>query len=619
MVMDSPQAPGSSEGGLGAEASQPTDARKPEDQPRKRKRDMGRNEYLCGLRKRAVRPELTNQVSRAQANQSAGKRDRNSNTKRRRQAQGDAGKPTYAVEFSKEEIEAQERRPKKKHAVMIGYSGTGYKGMQLNDREKTIEGDLFGAMVAAGAISKANADDPKKSSWVRCARTDKGVHAAGNILSMNLIAEDDMVPKINEKLPPQIRVFGIQRTNRSFNAYHFVDSRVYEYLIPTHCFLPPHPGTFLGKTLPKIADEQGESQGFEERQAEVAPFWRDVESGRINAALLEMDQSLKTEALHAIFEGRDSTDQESPNNNDEESQSQVDAVPGSIGEPKATSKSSTVVEAADRGVGEPSNSAPEGPEASTPIRTAVKVVKAAYYSAMLSYRMDSARLDRVRSVLRMFDGTHNYHNYTIRKSPKESSASRHMRSVTCGEPFIRNDIEWLSIRIHGQSFMMHQIRKMVSMVALIIRCGTNPNVLQDTLSPKHRIAIPKAPGVGLLLERPVFDAYNKRMQGDKQNERNAIGFERFERDMTNFKQTEIYDRIFAEEPSQAFHQFFLALDTLRSPDLLYLSSEGIGGIKRKVEGATAEIAEGQRPMGTALALVDSEGEDAAANAEECEG
>lgn len=39
--------------------------------------------------------------------------------------------PIYATEFSKEEIDNEERRPKKKVAVMIGYSGTGYYGMQL--------------------------------------------------------------------------------------------------------------------------------------------------------------------------------------------------------------------------------------------------------------------------------------------------------------------------------------------------------------------------------------------------------------------------------------------------------------------------------------------------------
>ena len=30
--------------------------------------------------------------------------------------------------FPAEEIEAEERRPKRKVAVMIGYSGTGYRG-----------------------------------------------------------------------------------------------------------------------------------------------------------------------------------------------------------------------------------------------------------------------------------------------------------------------------------------------------------------------------------------------------------------------------------------------------------------------------------------------------------
>lgn len=62
------------------------------------------------------------------------------------------------------EGEKEERRPKKKVAVLIGYCGTGYRGMQLNPPQKSIEGDLFEAFIQAGAISKANSDDPKKVS-----------------------------------------------------------------------------------------------------------------------------------------------------------------------------------------------------------------------------------------------------------------------------------------------------------------------------------------------------------------------------------------------------------------------------------------------------------------------
>lgn len=61
------------------------------------------------------------------------KRARNDeqNAKRRRLDGKEGDLPVYAVKFSKEEIEAQEKKPKRKVAVMIGYSGTGYKGLQL--------------------------------------------------------------------------------------------------------------------------------------------------------------------------------------------------------------------------------------------------------------------------------------------------------------------------------------------------------------------------------------------------------------------------------------------------------------------------------------------------------
>lgn len=120
---------------------------------RRKNRDMGRAEYAHKKRERS---------------------ERQAENKRRKIENGEeVTAPIYATQFSKEEIANEERRPKKKVAVLMGYSGTGYFGMQLNENQKTIEGDLFAAMVAAGAISKANAEDPKKSSFVRCAGQTK--------------------------------------------------------------------------------------------------------------------------------------------------------------------------------------------------------------------------------------------------------------------------------------------------------------------------------------------------------------------------------------------------------------------------------------------------------------
>lgn len=58
------------------------------------------------------------------------RRSRNEAEKAKRDAQG--LKPTHLpTGFAQDEIDAEDRRPKRKVAVMIGYSGTGYKGMQM--------------------------------------------------------------------------------------------------------------------------------------------------------------------------------------------------------------------------------------------------------------------------------------------------------------------------------------------------------------------------------------------------------------------------------------------------------------------------------------------------------
>ena len=81
---------------------------------------------------------------------------------------------------------------------------------------------LFDALVHVGAVSSDNADDPTKVSLGRAARTDAGVHAAGNLVSLKLITQipgvPDVVGAVNESLPPEIRVWGITRVQNSFNA-----------------------------------------------------------------------------------------------------------------------------------------------------------------------------------------------------------------------------------------------------------------------------------------------------------------------------------------------------------------------------------------------------------------
>ncbi|KFX98853.1 hypothetical protein V497_01752 [Pseudogymnoascus sp. VKM F-4516 (FW-969)] len=492
--------------------------------------------------------------------------------------------------FSKEEIAAEERRPKRKVAVLIGYAGSGYKGMQINTVEKTIEGDLFAAFVTAGAISKANADDPKKSSLVRCARTDKGVHAAGNVISLKLIIDEEgIVEKINAALPAQIRVWGIERTNASFSCYQTCDSRWYEYLIPTHSFLPPHPQSYLAKKLVDSATTEGNLESYNARQEEVAGFWAETEEKYIKPILEKLDPALRASVMAAIH-----TEDVVENPDEEKNTSEETATPALNDESKdAQVKESTTADSTSDAKISPettedkkdlptATAAPEekkAPKPLTPLEAAIKEVKAAYIKAKKAYRISEIRRERVQDALKAYLGTRNFHNYTIQKSFKEDSAKRVIRSFTVNpEPVYVNDTEWLSLKVHGQSFMMHQIRKMVAMAALVVRCGTPIERIHESYT-NHKISIPKAPGLGLLLERPVFDSYNKRAVEDLQREK--IDFTKYEAQINEFKQREIYERIYREEEKEnQFHTFFHHIDHYRSEYFLWVTSTGLSAAKQ---------------------------------------
>ena len=473
-----------------------------------------------------------------------------------------------------------------------------------NHHGKTIEGDLFKAFVDAGAISKANADDPKKSSLIRCARTDKGVHAAGNVISLKLIVEDpDIVAKINEHLSPQIRVWGIERTNGGFSCYQHCDSRSYQYLIPSHCFLPPHPKSFLAKQMVELADEASDLEGYQARQKEVEDVWSQLEEEHIRPVIEEIDPSIRDEVLRAfheheinlaavtctnIAEDRKPDISDVSNQQKENSEEEVIGVTESKERPDSAAKISldSNVETSTVDTIEISE---ERPRELTPAEKGLRLLKAAYIKAKNSYRIHPARIARIRSYLTRYIGTHPFHHYTVGKTFRSPSALRVIKAFSVDpQPIIINDTEWLSLKVWGQSFMMHQIRKMVSMVALLVRCGCHEGRIQDSYM-EDRLIIPKAPSLGLLLEYPVFEFYNERLEGFGYNK---IDFGRYEEEMEEFKQREIYERIFREEEKDhTFHSFFTGLDNTQSSQLLYLSSVGLEAAKKKFEKDTLMEAE----------------------------
>lgn len=517
--------------------------------------------------------------------------------------------------------------------------------MQLAPDQKTIEGDLFKAFVAAGAISKANADDPKKSSFVRCARTDKGVHAAGNIISLKLIVEDeDIVKKINDALTPQIRIWGFQRTNNSFSSYQLCDSRIYEYLIPTHSFLPPHPRSFLGKKCREWAEKKGELEEWKKRQEEVQGYWEKVDEEDVKPILEEYPEDVrdvleKALWLTAEYEANKQGDPESKQVNQminkdqqpagehmEKPQEATDAVreestsiveqtshPRQVREQihsaadlgkvpsdvdsvvKLDGQAAAIEENSDHGDGGAPVTTTPGKDSTTlhdpndprssmtkeeriarrkMIDDGVKRLRAAYVAAKRKYRIPEARKQRLQDVLNLYIGTHNFWNFTVQKTFRDPSAKRVIKTFKVNfDPILIDGTEWLSLKVHGQSFMMHQIRKMVGMAALIVRCGSDPQRLVEAYGASN-FSIPKAPSLGLLLERPVFDSYNKRAKSELN--KGPISFDEYTTEMDAFKQKFIYERMYHdEERENVFGNFFNHVDNFPSNTFLFVTSGGL--------------------------------------------
>ena len=97
---------------------------------------------------------------------------------------------------------SEKRLPKRKVALVFGYNGGGYAGLQIQtgSDKRTIEAEVADAILKAGGMLEANRQQLSKLNWQRCARTDKGVHAATNVLSLNLITQPDGLLQVRATL-----------------------------------------------------------------------------------------------------------------------------------------------------------------------------------------------------------------------------------------------------------------------------------------------------------------------------------------------------------------------------------------------------------------------------------
>ncbi|KAI0563810.1 Mevalonate kinase [Gracilaria domingensis] len=324
------------------------------------------------------------------------------------------GRLTETDTLDRENLDANRIR-KRKYAVFLGYNGERYYGMQINPGVVTIEQVLLAGFHKAGLVSDENKDSPGKVQWMRAARTDKGVSAIVQCVSLKLelplkrMYDQSVVDSINYHLPEDIQVYGLLRPTGGFNARSNCHRRRYEYIFPVR--------------------------------------------------LLGGKNGVETEL------------------NDGE------------GDPRAA---------------------------------------------------------RLTSILKRFEGTHCFANFTEGLTGSEDASKRYMIKLQCSQPFKppNSGIYYVSVEIFGQSFLLHQIRKMVGLSIYVYLGHAPEEAISVALCPNVKFHTPMAPALGLLLENLVYDNYNKRFKHILER---PISSDAFEEARLQFKTHQVYRRIAEKE------------------------------------------------------------------------
>ena len=87
--------------------------------------------------------------------------------------------------------------------------------------------------------------------------------------------------------------------------------------------------------------------------------------------------------------------------------------------------------------------------------------------------------ERFNRILGHYVGTHNFHNFTTRIKAEDPSAQRFIVSFDANTIVTVEGLEFVKCEVVGQSFMLHQIRKMIGLAVAIMR-NTAPESLLET-------------------------------------------------------------------------------------------------------------------------------------------
>jgi tRNA pseudouridine38-40 synthase len=297
---------------------------------------------------------------------------------------------------------------RKKYAFLFSYTGTNFSGVQIQPGDVvTIESCFLKALQSMKLINtlKANAID-----LGRACRTDRGVHAIRNIVTISIMGSlldqfgtiDEIVEKINTEM---------EKTKAQISGKNVV---------------PPRRNVTL--------------QSFQPVQTFFKP--KDFCKRRTYLYLLPKRLLFGNQAINNLFQGSDNPSHPSNMSNEE-------------------------------------------------------------------------IVTRLNQLLKYYEGRHSFHNFTTVESaeqPGHPSNYRHMFDVSVDSvtPVVTvNDHDYFMVRFDGQSFMLHQIRRMIGLIISVMLNLFPEEVISKALEIDYLCEVPQAPAVNLMLERMMFPYYDE--------------------------------------------------------------------------------------------------------------